>query len=49
MGRLSLQPFDGHLDGKDGDLVMAKNLIDLALPKSPDSRFLSTLGGHANP
>jgi hypothetical protein len=33
---LSLQPFDRHLDGKDGDLVMAKNFIDLALPKSPD-------------
>ncbi len=32
---LSLQPFDRHLDGKDGDLVMAKNFIDLALPKSP--------------
>jgi len=24
------------MDGKDGDLVMAKNFIDLALPKSPD-------------
>ncbi len=35
---LSLQPFDRHLDGKDGDLVMAKNFIDLALPKSPDLR-----------
>ncbi len=33
---LSLQPFDRHLDGKDGDLVMAKDFIDLALPKSPD-------------
>ncbi|MGO9109030.1 MAG: hypothetical protein ACLP9L_07335 [Thermoguttaceae bacterium] len=33
---LSLQPFDRHLDGKDGDVVMAKNFIDLALPKSPD-------------
>ena len=33
---LSLQPFDRHLDGKDGDLTMAKNFIDLALPKSPD-------------
>ncbi len=33
---LSLQPFDRHLDGKDGDLAMAKNFIDLALPKSPD-------------
>ncbi len=32
---LSLQPFDRHLDGKDGDIVMAKNFIDLALPKSP--------------
>ena len=26
---LSLQPFDRHLDGKDGDIVMAKNFIDL--------------------
>jgi hypothetical protein len=33
---LSLQPFDRHLTGKEGDLVMARNLIDLALPKSPD-------------
>ena len=33
---LSLQPFDRHLDGKDGDIVMAKNFIDLALPKSPN-------------
>ena len=33
---LSLQPFDRHLTGKDGDLAMAKNFIDLALPKSPD-------------
>ncbi len=33
---LSLQPFDRHLDGKDGDLAMAKNFIDLVLPKSPD-------------
>ena len=33
---LSLQPFDRHLSGKDGDLAMAKNFIDLALPKSPD-------------
>jgi hypothetical protein len=33
---LSLQPFDRLLDGKDGDLAMAKNFIDLALPKSPN-------------
>jgi hypothetical protein len=33
---LSLQPFDRHLEGKDGDLTMAKNFIDLALPKSPE-------------
>jgi hypothetical protein len=33
---LSLQPFDRHLDGKDGDLAMAKNFIELALPKSPE-------------
>jgi hypothetical protein len=33
---LSLQPFDRHLDGKDGDLAMAGNFIDLALSRSPD-------------
>ncbi len=33
---LSLQPFDRNLDGNDSDIVMAKNFIDLALPKSPD-------------
>ncbi len=33
---LSLQPFDRHLDGKDGDLAMAGNFIDLALKQSPD-------------
>src|SRR5271157_1592796 len=33
---LSLQPFDRHLDGKDGDLAMAGNFIDLALKRSPD-------------
>ena len=33
---LSLQPFDRHLDGKDGDLAMARNFIDLALKRSPD-------------
>jgi hypothetical protein len=33
---LSLQPFDRHLDGKDGDLAMAKNFIDLALRRNPD-------------
>jgi hypothetical protein len=33
---LSLQPFDRHLDGKDGDLAMASNFIDLALKRSPD-------------
>ncbi len=33
---LSLQPFDRHLTGKDGDLAVAKKFIDLALPKSPD-------------
>ena len=33
---LSLQPFDRHLDGKDGDLAMAGNFIDLALRRSPD-------------
>ena len=39
---LSLQPFDRHLEGNDGDLTMAKNFIDLALPKSPDFRSTST-------
>jgi hypothetical protein len=33
---LSLQPFDRHLDGKDGDLAMAGNFIDLALRRSPE-------------
>ncbi len=33
---LSLQPFDRHLDGKDGDLAMARNFIDLALKKNPE-------------
>jgi hypothetical protein len=32
---LSLQPFDRHLVGKDGDLAMAGNFIDLALNRSP--------------
>jgi hypothetical protein len=33
---LTLQPFDRHLDGKDGDLAMASNFVDLALKRSPD-------------
>ncbi len=33
---LSLQPFDRYLVGKDGDLTMAGNFIDLALKRSPD-------------
>jgi len=33
---LSLQPFDRHLDGTDGDLAMAHNFIGLALRRSPD-------------
>ncbi len=33
---LSLQPFDRHLDGKDGDLAVAGNFINLALKRSPD-------------
>jgi hypothetical protein len=33
---LNLQPFDRHLEGKDGDLTMARNFIDLALKRSPD-------------
>ena len=35
---LSLQPFDRHLEGKDGDVVMAKNFIGLALPRALTSR-----------
>ncbi|QEH32242.1 hypothetical protein OJF2_07110 [Aquisphaera giovannonii] len=33
---LSLEPFDRHLDGKDGDLAAAGRFIDLALRRSPD-------------
>ena len=33
---LSLEPFDRHLDGKDGDLSMAGHFINLALKQSPD-------------
>ena len=36
---LTLQPFDRHLDGKDGDIAMAKNFINLALKKSPNLRI----------
>jgi hypothetical protein len=36
---LTLQPFDRNLDGNDGDVVMAKNYINLALPKSPNLRI----------
>ncbi len=36
---LTLQPFDRHLEGNEGDLVMAKKYIDLALPKSPNLRI----------
>jgi hypothetical protein len=32
---LSLQPFDRHIEGEEGDLRMARNFIDLALTKSP--------------
>jgi hypothetical protein len=35
---LTLQPFDRHIDGKDGDLEMAKRYIDLAVKKSPNLR-----------
>ena len=40
---LSLQPFDRHLDGKDGDMVMAKNFIALALP-FPNRQRLQAIG-----
>ena len=33
---LSLQPFDRHLDGNDGDLSMAGKFIDSALKRSPN-------------
>jgi hypothetical protein len=33
---LSLQPFDRHIMGDEGDIVMAKNFIGMALPESPD-------------
>jgi hypothetical protein len=33
---LTLQPFDRHLKGKDGDLAMASSFVDLALKRSPD-------------
>jgi len=36
---LTLQPFDRHLDGPDGDVQMAKNYIDLLLKKSPNARI----------
>ena len=36
---LTLEPFDRHLDGNDGDVPMAKNYIDLALRKSPNLRI----------
>lgn len=36
---LTLQPFDRHLGGNDGDVTMAKNYINLALPKSPNLRI----------
>jgi len=33
---LCLQPFDRHITGNEGDIVMARNFITMALPKSPD-------------
>ncbi len=42
---LSLQPFDRHLDGKDGDLAMAGNFIDLALSAVLMSRSTFTHAG----
>jgi len=36
---ISLQPFDRHLENKDGDIEMARKYIDLALPKSPDAQI----------
>ena len=35
---LTLQPFDRHLDNKDGDLAIAKRYIELATGKSPNLR-----------
>ena len=42
---LSLEPFDRHLDGKDGDLAMAGNFIDLALSAVLMSRSTFTHAG----
>lgn len=36
---LTLQPFDRKLEGEEGDVMMAKNYINLALPKSPNLRI----------
>jgi hypothetical protein len=36
---LTLQPFDRHLDGEDGDVPISRKFIDLALPKSPNLRI----------
>jgi hypothetical protein len=35
---LCLEPFDRHPDGKDGDMAMAGNFIELALRHSPDAQ-----------
>ena len=40
---LSLEPFDRHLDGKDGDLAMAGNFIEPCLEASPEPSGLRLL------
>lgn len=35
---ITLQPFDRHLDGKEGDVRMARNYLDIAFKKSPRAR-----------
>lgn len=37
---VTLQPFDRHLEGEDGDLTVARRYLDLLFAKSPDARVL---------
>lgn len=37
---ITLQPFDRHLEGDDGDVVMAVKFIELSRAKSPKARIL---------
>ena len=36
---ITLQPFDAAINGSSGDLVMTKNFINEALPRSPNAQF----------